>query len=212
MRAEFSLDVLWSNVEQVYNPAEYEVASKRFAIKLQEFCRVMADVDDRFKNLRRGKHRFCFADLAPEEAARLVSKDGYVISLANLTSNAAYVGLNVANGIGSVMPGSVRLVADDAFWQDEALIRRVAAAMIDFWQADQACVYTLRLADTEWRPDQPWHFWLDWRRTAGAPTLMPDVRASGEPAVVRAWHGGVERVWPEYAPWDRVTPRGTAPE
>lgn len=183
-----------------------------FAAKLQRFCRSMNEVDERLVGLKRGRSKMFFADLPEDKAAAFVRKDAYVTGLIGVSSARRFIGLSASSGRSHTSPGKVRAIADNAFWQDEALIRRVAAAMIDFWQADQACVYTLRLPDTDWRPDQPWHFWLDWRRTADAPTLMPDVRASGEPAIERAWHGGVERVWPEYAPWDHVTPRGTAPE
>lgn len=183
----------------------------RLAAKLQDFCRQVQG-DERLANLKRGRSRSDpnFADLTPKKAVASIRKAGSVIALNNIGPGNEYVGLHIAPGFASVMAGAIRLTADNSFWSDEACIRRVTEALIDFWQPDQACIYTLTLPPEEWQDRHPWYFWLDWRRTRDQPTLMPHVRMFGEPSIEREWHGGVERLWPEHEPWRHVGVLGTA--
>lgn len=172
-----------------------------FAARAQGCCRALDGLDHRVSGLRRGKSAVAFADLPAEKATALVLKNNYRATVCTPTLSKGYVSLSMSRGSPPHSPGVVQMSADDDFWRDEDLIRRVTAALIDFWDAEQATVSTLDLLPMAENGRFSWCFWLDWRRTRDTPTLMPDVRMFGQPSIEREWLGGVERLWPEHEPW-----------
>lgn len=169
---------------------------------------MLNDLTPYLTDLKRERSRIRFQDLAVEKAAKLISNDAGVTLLVRIVPGKYCGSLTVASGTSPHTPGSVRANIDDSFWQDEVQIRRLAAALIDFWQADQVTVSTLDLQPAGENGLYPWSFWLDWRRTRDTATLIPDAPVFGEPSIEREWHGGVERLWPEHEPWRHVGASG----
>lgn len=165
---------------------------------------MLADLDGRFARLSRGRSKTRFADLDLGRAAKLAHKDAHVLELISLVSRDYYASVLASSGSPPHGPGSFRVEPDPSFWGDEELIRRVAVALIDFWRADQAVIYTPDLMPQTEEERRPWCFWLDWRRSPDTATLLPHVPVLGQSSVEREWHGGVERLWPEYEPWRHV--------
>lgn len=203
MKISYITNVLWTASGVTPDP-------KPFADRVQACCRALEGLDDRTARLRRGKSAVAFADLPPAKAAAFVLKDGFSITVCTPTLSKGYLSLRMNRGSPPHTPGRVQMSADDNFWRDGAAIRRVTAALVDIWNAEQVAIFTSTLPGRDWHDKGPWYFWLDWRRTSDAPNLMPNVRMFGEPSIEREWHGGVERLWPEHEPWRHLGGSGPA--